>query len=175
MGAMASSAALPPEIQLAQRLAGNEQASRDRAVRRLRKFIVARTEPAAGGSGRSGPARGLHVARPALAARGSGLRARGGAALSATARTPILPACRPASGLAEFALGARPGPTLGPRSWQAGGGAPGVLGFEPPCKANARPPRLSHPAPESATERPREVGLCVWLRSVSPRSRSRGG
>lgn len=34
---------LPPEIQLAQRLAGNEQVTRDRAVKKLRKYIVART------------------------------------------------------------------------------------------------------------------------------------
>ncbi|XP_047703020.1 ribosomal RNA processing protein 1 homolog A isoform X2 [Prionailurus viverrinus] len=40
---------LPPEIQLAQRLAGNEQVTRDRAVKRLRKYIVARTQRAAGG------------------------------------------------------------------------------------------------------------------------------
>ncbi|XP_060054778.1 ribosomal RNA processing protein 1 homolog A isoform X2 [Erinaceus europaeus] len=40
---------LPPEIQLAQRLAGNEPVTRDRALRRLRKYIVARTQPAAGG------------------------------------------------------------------------------------------------------------------------------
>ncbi|KAF6385436.1 ribosomal RNA processing 1 [Rhinolophus ferrumequinum] len=40
---------LPPEIQLAQRLAGNEQVTRDRAVRKLRKYIVARTQQAAGG------------------------------------------------------------------------------------------------------------------------------
>ncbi|KAK2502051.1 hypothetical protein MC885_001773 [Smutsia gigantea] len=40
---------LSPEIQLAQRLAGNEQVTRDRAVRRLRKYIVARTQQAAGG------------------------------------------------------------------------------------------------------------------------------
>lgn len=40
---------LPPEIQLAQRLAGNEQVTRDRAVRKLRKYIVARTQRAAGG------------------------------------------------------------------------------------------------------------------------------
>ncbi|XP_054982749.1 ribosomal RNA processing protein 1 homolog A isoform X2 [Sorex araneus] len=46
---MAACAQLPPEVQLAQRLAGNEQVTRDRAVRRLRKFIVARTEQAAGG------------------------------------------------------------------------------------------------------------------------------
>lgn len=39
---------LPPEIQLAQRLAGNEQVTRDRAVRKLRKYIVARTQRAAG-------------------------------------------------------------------------------------------------------------------------------
>uniref|UniRef100_A0A096NIL3 Ribosomal RNA processing 1 n=1 Tax=Papio anubis TaxID=9555 RepID=A0A096NIL3_PAPAN len=44
-----SSAQLPPEIQLAQRLAGNEQVTRDRAVRKLRKYIVARTQRAAGG------------------------------------------------------------------------------------------------------------------------------
>ncbi|MXQ82256.1 hypothetical protein E5288_WYG010894 [Bos mutus] len=40
---------LPPEIQLAQRLAGNEQVTRDRAVRKLRKYIVARTQLAEGG------------------------------------------------------------------------------------------------------------------------------
>ncbi|XP_036898960.1 ribosomal RNA processing protein 1 homolog A [Sturnira hondurensis] len=40
---------LPPEIQLAQRLAGNEQVTRDRAVRKLRKYIVARTQRTAGG------------------------------------------------------------------------------------------------------------------------------
>ncbi|XP_059865743.1 ribosomal RNA processing protein 1 homolog A isoform X1 [Delphinus delphis] len=40
---------LPPEIQLAQRLAGNEQVTRDRAVRKLRKYIVARTQRAEGG------------------------------------------------------------------------------------------------------------------------------
>ncbi|XP_020008285.1 ribosomal RNA processing protein 1 homolog A isoform X2 [Castor canadensis] len=40
---------LPPEIQLAQRLAGNDQVTRDRAVRKLRKYIVARTQRAAGG------------------------------------------------------------------------------------------------------------------------------
>ncbi|XP_027982304.1 ribosomal RNA processing protein 1 homolog A [Eumetopias jubatus] len=40
---------LPPEIQLAQRLAGNEQVIRDRAVKKLRKYIVARTQRAAGG------------------------------------------------------------------------------------------------------------------------------
>ncbi|XP_035954883.2 ribosomal RNA processing protein 1 homolog A [Halichoerus grypus] len=40
---------LPPEIQLAQRLAGNEQVTRDRAVKKLRKYIVARTQRAAGG------------------------------------------------------------------------------------------------------------------------------
>uniref|UniRef100_A0A8C3YUX1 Ribosomal RNA processing 1 n=1 Tax=Catagonus wagneri TaxID=51154 RepID=A0A8C3YUX1_9CETA len=39
---------LPPEIQLAQRLAGNEQVTRDRAVRKLRKYIVARTQRAEG-------------------------------------------------------------------------------------------------------------------------------
>lgn len=39
---------LPPEIQLAQRLAGNEQVTRDRAVRKLRKYIIARTQQAAG-------------------------------------------------------------------------------------------------------------------------------
>uniref|UniRef100_A0AC11DJN9 Ribosomal RNA processing 1 n=1 Tax=Ovis aries TaxID=9940 RepID=A0AC11DJN9_SHEEP len=41
---------LPPEIQLAQRLAGNEQVTRDRAVRKLRKYIVARTQRAEGGT-----------------------------------------------------------------------------------------------------------------------------
>ncbi|XP_036024198.1 ribosomal RNA processing protein 1 homolog A isoform X2 [Onychomys torridus] len=40
---------LPPEIQLAQRLAGNEQVKRDRAVRKLRKYIMARTQRTAGG------------------------------------------------------------------------------------------------------------------------------
>lgn len=39
---------LPPEIQLAQRLAGNEQVTRDRAVRKLRKYIIARTQRAEG-------------------------------------------------------------------------------------------------------------------------------
>nr|XP_012634533.1 ribosomal RNA processing protein 1 homolog A [Microcebus murinus] len=46
---MVSRVQLPPEIQLAQRLAGNEQVTRDRAVRKLRKYIVARTQHAAGG------------------------------------------------------------------------------------------------------------------------------
>ncbi|KAM5275554.1 ribosomal RNA processing protein 1 homolog A [Hipposideros larvatus] len=46
---MVSRVQLPPEIQLAQRLAGNEQVTRDRAVRKLRKYIVARTQEAAGG------------------------------------------------------------------------------------------------------------------------------
>ncbi|XP_040477786.1 ribosomal RNA processing protein 1 homolog A isoform X1 [Ursus maritimus] len=46
---MVPRAQLPPEIQLAQRLAGNEQVTRDRAVKRLRKYIVARTQLAAGG------------------------------------------------------------------------------------------------------------------------------
>ncbi|XP_048202120.1 ribosomal RNA processing protein 1 homolog A [Perognathus longimembris pacificus] len=46
---MGSRVQLPPEIQLAQRLAGNEQVTRDRAVRKLRKYIVARTQRAAGG------------------------------------------------------------------------------------------------------------------------------
>lgn len=45
---MVSRVQLPPEIQLAQRLAGNEQVTRDRAVRKLRKYIVARTQRAAG-------------------------------------------------------------------------------------------------------------------------------
>ncbi|XP_052019500.1 ribosomal RNA processing protein 1 homolog A [Apodemus sylvaticus] len=40
---------LPPEIQLAQRLAGNEQVTRDRALRKLRKYIVARSQRATGG------------------------------------------------------------------------------------------------------------------------------
>ncbi|XP_036099280.1 ribosomal RNA processing protein 1 homolog A [Molossus molossus] len=40
---------LAPEIQLAQRLAGNEQVTRDRAVRKLRKYIVARSQREAGG------------------------------------------------------------------------------------------------------------------------------
>ncbi|XP_072595477.1 ribosomal RNA processing protein 1 homolog A [Vulpes vulpes] len=46
---MGPRAQLPPEIQLAQRLAGNEQVTRDRAVRKLRKYIVARSQGAAGG------------------------------------------------------------------------------------------------------------------------------
>ncbi|XP_040588187.1 ribosomal RNA processing protein 1 homolog A isoform X1 [Mesocricetus auratus] len=46
---MAPGVPLPPEIQLAQRLAGNEQVTRDRAVRKLRKYIMARTQRAAGG------------------------------------------------------------------------------------------------------------------------------
>ncbi|XP_004458505.2 ribosomal RNA processing protein 1 homolog A [Dasypus novemcinctus] len=46
---MVSRVQLPPEIQLAQRLAGNEKVTRDRAVRKLRKYIVARTQRAAGG------------------------------------------------------------------------------------------------------------------------------
>ncbi|XP_051042985.1 ribosomal RNA processing protein 1 homolog A isoform X2 [Phodopus roborovskii] len=45
---MAPGVPLPPEIQLAQRLAGNEQVTRDRAVRKLRKYIMARTQRAAG-------------------------------------------------------------------------------------------------------------------------------
>ncbi|XP_028623769.1 ribosomal RNA processing protein 1 homolog A [Grammomys surdaster] len=40
---------LPPEVQLAQRLAGNEQVTRDRALRKLRKYIVARSQRATGG------------------------------------------------------------------------------------------------------------------------------
>ncbi|XP_055463043.1 ribosomal RNA processing protein 1 homolog A [Psammomys obesus] len=40
---------LPPEVQLAQRLAGNEQVTRDHAVRKLRKYIVARSQRAGGG------------------------------------------------------------------------------------------------------------------------------
>lgn len=39
---------LPPEIQLAQRLAGNEQVTRDRALRKLQKYIVARSQRATG-------------------------------------------------------------------------------------------------------------------------------
>ena len=64
---------LPPEIQLAQRLAGNEQVTRDRAVRKLRKYIVARTQRAegwrgvggmwAGGVSRTGPGLRRGVAR----------------------------------------------------------------------------------------------------------------
>lgn len=52
--AMVPRAQLPPEIQLAQRLAGNEQVTRDRAVKRLRKYIVARTQLAAGWRGVGG-------------------------------------------------------------------------------------------------------------------------
>lgn len=39
---------LPPEVQLAQRLAGNEQVTRDRALRKLRNYIVARSQRAEG-------------------------------------------------------------------------------------------------------------------------------
>ncbi|XP_042637773.1 ribosomal RNA processing protein 1 homolog A [Orycteropus afer afer] len=46
---MVSRVQLPPEIQLAQRLAGNEKVTRDRAVKKLRKYIVARTQRAEGG------------------------------------------------------------------------------------------------------------------------------
>ncbi|XP_012860789.1 ribosomal RNA processing protein 1 homolog A isoform X2 [Echinops telfairi] len=46
---MVSGVQLPPEIQLAQRLAGNEKVTRDRAVRKLRKYITARTQRDAGG------------------------------------------------------------------------------------------------------------------------------
>ncbi|KAM9253982.1 ribosomal RNA processing protein 1 homolog A isoform 3-T3 [Dugong dugon] len=46
---MVSRVQLPPEIQLAQRLAGNEKVTRDRAVKKLRKYIVARTQRDAGG------------------------------------------------------------------------------------------------------------------------------
>ncbi|XP_045140869.1 ribosomal RNA processing protein 1 homolog A isoform X1 [Echinops telfairi] len=45
---MVSGVQLPPEIQLAQRLAGNEKVTRDRAVRKLRKYITARTQRDAG-------------------------------------------------------------------------------------------------------------------------------
>ncbi|XP_074069974.1 ribosomal RNA processing protein 1 homolog A [Macrotis lagotis] len=41
--------ALPSEIQLAQRLAGNEKTTRDRAVRQLRRYIRAKTGAASGG------------------------------------------------------------------------------------------------------------------------------
>lgn len=51
---MVSRVQLPPEVQLAQRLAGNEQVTRDRAVRKLRKYIVARTQRAAGGRAAGG-------------------------------------------------------------------------------------------------------------------------
>ncbi|XP_051840750.1 ribosomal RNA processing protein 1 homolog A isoform X1 [Antechinus flavipes] len=46
---MAPAPALPSEIQLAQRLAGNEKTIRDRAVRKLRRYIRAKTEAASGG------------------------------------------------------------------------------------------------------------------------------
>ncbi|KAM6224054.1 ribosomal RNA processing protein 1 homolog A [Rhynchocyon petersi] len=46
---MVSRVQLPPEIQLAQRLAGNEKVTRDRAVKKLRKYIVARTQRASDG------------------------------------------------------------------------------------------------------------------------------
>lgn len=65
---------LPPEIQLAQRLAGNEQVTRDRAVRKLRKYIMARTQRTAG-TGRAGwepPPRGPHGAGFAGGSPGSG-------------------------------------------------------------------------------------------------------
>lgn len=57
---------LPPEIQLAQRLAGNEQVTRDRAVRKLRKYIVARTQRAAGRRVARGAASGGGRSRPRL-------------------------------------------------------------------------------------------------------------
>lgn len=62
---MAPGVPLPPEIQLAQRLAGNEQVTRDRAVRKLRKYIMARTQRAAGTragawAGSEPPSRGSH-------------------------------------------------------------------------------------------------------------------
>lgn len=76
---MVSHVQLPPEIQLAQRLAGNEQVTRDRAVKKLRKYIVARTQRASGwrgaeavGGGRLGGRAGLGGGR--RAARGGGSR-----------------------------------------------------------------------------------------------------
>uniref|UniRef100_A0A6I8PBX9 Ribosomal RNA processing 1 n=1 Tax=Ornithorhynchus anatinus TaxID=9258 RepID=A0A6I8PBX9_ORNAN len=44
-----ATAALAPEIQLAQRLAANEKVTRDRAVRKLRKYISAKTQRSSGG------------------------------------------------------------------------------------------------------------------------------
>lgn len=55
---------LPPEIQLAQRLAGNEQVTRDRAVKKLRKYIVARTQRAAGDHAVSGAPAGPRALDP---------------------------------------------------------------------------------------------------------------
>ncbi|NXE83280.1 RRP1B protein, partial [Cochlearius cochlearius] len=46
---MAPAAAQPPEIQFAQRLAANEKRTRDRAVKKLRGYISARTQRPAGG------------------------------------------------------------------------------------------------------------------------------
>ncbi|XP_020829549.1 ribosomal RNA processing protein 1 homolog A [Phascolarctos cinereus] len=46
---MAPAPELPSEIQLAQRLAGNEKTTRDRAVRKLRRYIRAKTGAASGG------------------------------------------------------------------------------------------------------------------------------
>ncbi|XP_036601799.1 ribosomal RNA processing protein 1 homolog A isoform X2 [Trichosurus vulpecula] len=46
---MTPAPALPSEIQLAQRLAGNEKTTRDRAVRKLRRYIRAKTAGASGG------------------------------------------------------------------------------------------------------------------------------
>lgn len=84
---------LPPEIQLAQRLAGNEQVTRDRAVRKLRKYIVARTQRAEGGRGsaswgRRGPGglRGL-AGRGTRGVRGPGpFQRRGSSTWSGRAR-----------------------------------------------------------------------------------------
>lgn len=67
---------LSPEIQLAQRLAGNEQVTRDRAVRKLRKYIVARSQRAAGWlvvGGVWGPPRGQGLAGGARGWRRSAL------------------------------------------------------------------------------------------------------
>lgn len=69
---------LPPEIQLAQRLAGNEQVTRDRAVRKLRKYIVARTQRAAGWRVARGAASGTGPA-----GWGRGAAGRGGAGAAA--------------------------------------------------------------------------------------------
>lgn len=80
---------LPPEIQLAQRLAGNEQVTRDRAVRKLRKYIVARTQRAAGWRVARGAASGTG---PAGWGRGAAGRGGGGSGPGWVASEPRGPA-----------------------------------------------------------------------------------
>lgn len=104
VGVMVSRVQLPPEIQLAQRLAGNEQVTRDRAVRKLRKYIVARTQRAAGwrGCGRLASRGPAGLVRVWAAAAGAGgppspvepPRGRAGQAGS-TGLFPLLPAHGP--------------------------------------------------------------------------------